>query len=101
MLRVVLVSALPWPSAMTWFSAKAIPPRPVHEPRWMCETCDELAWRPVIFSSSVVVFGPAVRVIVPFDVTVASAGFSLKVKTFPGVGELLDVAEGLGVGEVV
>src|SRR6266536_1642785 len=102
MLSVVWVSAWPWPSATTWLSAKAIPPRPVLEARWICETWDELAWRPVILSSRLVVFGPAVNVIVPFEVTDASAGFSLKVKAFPGAAEVLGEADGLGgVGEAV
>ena len=55
----------------------------------MCETCEELACRPVILNSMLVVCGPAVSVMVPFDVTVESAGFSLKVKTLSGVGEWL------------
>ena len=102
MLRVVFVSAVPCPSATTWFSAKAIPPRPVHEPRWMCETCEELACKPVILSSMLVVFGPAVSVIVPFEVTEASAGLRLKVKSLPGAGDLDGEADGLGgVGEAV
>src|SRR5437762_4727225 len=63
---------------------------------------DELACRPVILSSMLVVFGPAVTVIVPLDVTEESAGFSLKLNTFPGIGDLLAEAEGLGgVGEAV
>src|SRR6266480_658460 len=68
----------------------------------MCEMWDELACRPVILNSMLVDFGPAISVIVPLDVTEESAGFSLKLKTFPGVGELLAEAEGLGgVGEAV
>jgi len=66
----------------------------------MWETWDELACRPLILSSMLVVFGPAVSVIVPLEVTDESAGFSLKAKTLTGAAELL--AEGLaGVGEAV
>ena len=65
--------------------------------------CDELAASPVIFNSIVVVFGPAVTVIVPFAVTVESAGFSLNVKTLAvpdgePLGELDWLAEGSGDG---
>ena len=49
-----------------------------------------------------VVFGPAVSVIVPLEVTDESAGFSLKAKTLTGAAELLAEAEGLGgVGQAV
>jgi hypothetical protein len=66
----------------------------------MCEMWFELACRPVIFNSMLVDFGLAISVIVPFDLTEESAGFSLKVKTLPGVGEVLPEAEGLGVGKI-
>src|SRR5437870_5006242 len=102
MLSVVLVSAFPVPSATTWLSAKAIPPRPVLEPRRMWETWDELACRPLFVSSMLGVYGPAVSVIVPLEVTDESAGFSLKAKTLTGAAELLAEAEGLGgVGQAV
>src|SRR5436853_369130 len=59
--------------------------------------CEELACRPVILSSTLVVFGPATTVMVPFEVTEESAAFSLKVKTLPGVGDVPAAADGLGV----
>src|SRR2546425_13025939 len=59
----------------------------------MWETWDELPWRPVILSSIVVVFWPAVNVMVPFAVMPAPAGFSVKWKTF-GLGDAELLAEG-------
>jgi len=41
-----------------------------------------------------VVFGPAVTVIVPFEVTDESAGFSLKVKILAGAGDLVGEVDG-------
>ena len=88
--NVVLTSAMPWPSAITWFSAKAMPPRLWQLPMWMCDICDELAGRPVILSSTVIDRWPADSVMLPvaFDV---STGLSLNEKVF-GLGE----AEWLG-----
>src|SRR5207247_2708460 len=77
-LRVVLVSAMPWPSATTWFNANAMPPRCWQLPRWMWETCEEAACRLMIFSSIVVLVGPGVTRMVPFAVTPGS-GLILKV----------------------
>src|SRR5690349_13081560 len=91
--RVDLVSATPWASATTGFRAKAMPPRAWQLPRWMCETWVELAWRPLIISSSVVVRAAAVRLIVPVALTPGS-GVSLK---FSGVA----LAEADGAGEAV
>src|SRR2546423_15434594 len=80
---------MPWPSATTGFRAKAMPPRDWQLPRWMCETWDEMACRPWIFSSMVVVLAVAVSSIVPPAVTPGS-GVSLKV---------IGVAEGAPLGE--
>ena len=65
----------------------------------MWDTWEELACRPVILSSTLVVFGPAMTVMVPFEVTEESAGLSLKLKTLPGVGDLPAGSKGLGVGK--
>src|SRR4051794_18105130 len=60
----------------------------------MWEMWDELACKPVILNSMLVVLRPAVTVIVPLEVTEESAGFSLKLKIFPGAGDLLAEADG-------
>src|SRR5213082_2850048 len=80
---------MPCPSATTGFRAKAMPPRDWQLPRWMCETWDEMACRPWIFSSMVVVLAVAVSSIVPPAVTPGS-GVSRKV---------IGVAEGAALGE--
>src|SRR5438046_10350917 len=58
-ISVVLTSESPWPSATTWFKANAMPPRDWHVPRWMCETWDEFACRPLPFSSMAAVLWSA------------------------------------------
>src|SRR5437588_1170844 len=80
---------MPWPSATTGFRAKAMPPRDWQLPMWMCETWDEMACRPWIFSSIVVVLAVAVSSIVPAAVT-------------PGSGvsrNVIGVAAGAALGE--
>src|SRR5437868_4820020 len=88
---------MPWPSATTGFRAKAMPPRDWQLPRWMCETCDEMACRPWIFSSMMVVLAEAVSSIVPPAVTPGS-GASRKVIGVPE-GAALGEACTTGVGE--
>src|SRR5437773_3294264 len=100
-LRVVLVSAMPWPSATTWFNANAMPPRCWQLPRWMWETCEEAACRLMIFSSIVVLVGPGVTRMVPLAVT---PGSGLILKVCPegnGVSDWLGDCSGLADGEGV
>src|SRR5256885_14801118 len=98
MFSVVLVSAIPCPSTMTWFNANAIPPRPWQLPTWMCDTWIEFAWRPVIFSSMLVDRWPAETAMVPVAFAV-STGLSLKEKVLGlGDGEWPGGVAWLGVG---
>src|SRR5882762_10290537 len=75
-----------------------IRPRAAQLPIWMCETCTEEAWSPVIFSSTVSVVGVVVTVIVPLAVAVPTL---LSLNTSPaGEGEAAGVVTaGLGEGE--
>ena len=98
-ISVVLTSESPWPSATTWFKANAMPPRDWHVPRWMCETWDEFACRPLTFSSMAVVLWSANSVIVPLAVTPGS-GVRRNVTPF-GLGEDVGLDEAGGVGEAV
>src|SRR5260370_16414489 len=83
---------------MIGFSANAMPPRVEQLPRWMWETWRESAPRPAIFSSTVTVPWPVVRVIVPFAVTPGS-GASLKSRPLGlGDGDGLEDCGGGGGG---
>src|SRR5881397_1208225 len=93
---VDLVSAVPCPSAMTGFSAKAMLPRSWQPPMWMCDTCRDVACRPVISTSIVVPVALAVTTIVPVAVTPGS-GFSLNGIPAGGLGD----CAGLGAGDDV
>src|SRR6266851_3146274 len=96
---VVFVSALPWASAVTSFRPMAMLPRWWQLPRWICETCFELAWRPLIASSSVTLPAWTCSVAVPEAVTVGSAPVTLKLSPL-GEGEGLGLAAiGLGEGD--
>src|SRR5258708_34188168 len=96
---VVFASALPWASAVTSFRPMAMLPRCWQLPRWICETCFELGWRPLIASSSVTVPDWTCTVAVPEAVTVGSAPVTLKLSPL-GEGEGLGPAAiGLGDGD--
>src|SRR5260370_10311313 len=96
---VVFASALPWASAVTSFRPMAMLPRCWQLPRWICETCFELGWRPLIASSSVTLPDWTCTVAVPEAVTVGSAPVTLKLSPL-GEGEGLEPAPiGLGVGD--
>src|SRR5919201_5488785 len=71
---------------MTWLRANTIPPRCWQLPVWMCETCDELAGRPVILSSTVMSVAPVKTTTVPLAVTPAS-GDSLNVMVVDAGGD--------------
>src|SRR5437867_9219789 len=58
---------------------------------WMCDTCRDVACRPVILTSIVVPVAPAVTRIVPAAVTPGS-GFSLNDTPAGGLGELAGAA---------
>ena len=75
-------------------------PRAVQLPMWMCETCIEDAWSPVIFSSTVSEVGVVMTVIVPLAVAVPTP-FSLNTSA-AGEGVVSGVVTtGLGEGEGV
>ena len=84
-----------------------MPPRCSQLPMWMCETCDERACRPVIFSSTVTWLADGLTKIVPLAVTPAPAAASLNVgPAGDGVGDSTApadtawLAEGVGVDAV-
>src|SRR6266581_6646186 len=92
--KVVRVVASPLPSATTWLSAKAIPPVCVQLPRWMCETCDELAARPLMLSWMVMLPLPEeVTVIVPLAEVITFLAAAIR-NTF---GVPCGLAEAVGV----
>src|SRR5438309_11304577 len=66
-------------------------------PIWMCDTCDELGWRPVILSSIDTLCGSAISVIVPDAVVLIPLSLKLRGE---GGGLGLGTAA-LGDGEAV